>query len=183
MALTSLITACASAGTAPEDAKPVTSDSRPVDSMPPDTQPVDMCPSAATCQTAMMLGTVSGDTQNQKLTAMGYQSAWLRVRVTENDSDIAGVSMRVSALLTSPPGVDFDVFVYLNAGTDVVECSTTVGTTTTSGTVNRTRAEWGEGLASNGSSDSRNVSIEIRPISGTCASTSMWQLEVEGNWN
>ena len=30
----------------------------------------------------MSLGTVSGDTNNVKLSAQGYQSAWFRVRVT-----------------------------------------------------------------------------------------------------
>lgn len=182
-----LLASCASAGPegAPPDAAPGRPDAAvtPDAPMTPDAPPMNVCPSAATCQTATMLGTVSGDTGNMRLTAMGHQSAWYRVRVSEDDSDIAGFKLRVAARLTSPPGVDFDVFVYLNAGSDVLECATTVGTTTTNGAVNQVRAEWGEGTFSNGSSDDRNVSIEIRPVSGTCAPTSMWQLEVEGNWN
>lgn len=180
-----LLASCASAGdgtgSGPVDARVTADAPRPIDAAID--APVNMCPSSATCATAMTLGAISGDTGNMKLTAMGYQSAWLRVRVTEDDSDILGNSMRASAKLTSPAGIDFDVFVYLNAGSDVIECSTTVGTTTTNGTVNQVRAEWGETTISNGSSDSRNVSIEIRPISGACAPGQMWQLEVEGNWN
>jgi hypothetical protein len=140
------------------------------------------CASAQTCAGAMMLGTVSGDSGNTKLTASGYQSAWYRVRVTENDSGPFGLTLRVGAKLTSPAGGMFDVFVYLNTGSDVVECSTTVGTATTAGSTKTIHAEWGEGSISNGSDDGRNASIEVRPVSGTCAPNQMWQLEIEGNW-
>jgi hypothetical protein len=50
------------------------------------------------------------------------------------------------------------------------------------GTTDTNRAEWGEGAIANGSDDSRHVSIEVRPVSGTCAPGQTWQLEVEGNW-
>jgi len=183
MAGVALMTACAAAGSGTGDAPSDVDAPRPVDAAIVVDTPVNLCPSAETCATATMLGTVSGDTGNMKLTAMGHQAAWFRVRVTENNSDIAGVSLRGAAKLTSPGAVDFDVFVYVNTGSDVIECSTTTGTTTTNGTVNQTRAEWGEGTISNGASDSRTMSIEVRPISGACAPDQMWQLEVEGNWN
>jgi hypothetical protein len=180
-----LVSACASAGTggAPDiDANPNPPvDAKVVDAHP-DAMPVDLCPSAATCQTALTLGTVSGDTGNAKLSAMGTQSAWFRVRVTENDNNAPGLTLRVGAKLTSPSAVDFDVFVYVNVGSDVIECSTTVGTTTTTGTINEDRAEWGEGFVPNGSDDSRNVSIEVRPIAGSCSAAQQWQLDIEGNW-
>lgn len=142
------------------------------------------CASADTCQAAMMLGAVSGDSGNVKLTGSGYRSAWYRVRVTENNNNVGGLSLRVAAKLTSPAAPMFDVFVYLNAGSDQTECATTTGTVSTSGMTKMVRAEWGEGTISNGSDDGRNVSIEVRPISQSgCAATATWQLEVEGNWN
>lgn len=141
------------------------------------------CAGGLTCAGAQMLGSVSGDTGNAKLTASGYQSAWYRVRVTEDDSDVFGLTLRVGAKLTSPAGAMFDVLVYVNTGSDVVECSTTVGSATTAGATKTIHAEWGEtGAFSNGSDDGRNVSIEVRPVSGTCAPNQTWQLEVEGNW-
>ena len=141
------------------------------------------CASAMTCASATMLGSVSGDSGNVKLTASGHQSAWYRVRVTEDDSTPFGLSLRAGAKLTSPSGAQFDVFIYLNTGSDVVECNTTVGSATTAGATKTVHAEWGEsGTFSNGSDDGRNASIEIRPVSGTCAPNQMWQLEVEGNW-
>ena len=181
-----LLAACASAGTG----EPVGVDaSTPVDSRvfldaPIDAPIVNTCASAATCQAAMPLGTVSGDTGNMKLAATtGHQSAWFRVRVTEDDSDVPGLTLRVAAKLTSPQAVDFDVFVYVNAGGDTVECSTTNGTTTTNGNINEVRSEWGEGAIPNGSDDSRDVSIEVRPIGTECSPAQQWSLDIEGNWN
>jgi len=179
-----LLASCATAGGVDPGLDGSTIDARTgFDAAPAVDAVSSVCPSAATCPTAMMLGSVSGDTANMKLSAMGHQSAWFRVRVTEDDSDVIGLTLRAAAKLTSPATVDFDVFVYVNTGSNVVECSTTVGTTTTTGTVNETRAEWGEGTIANGSDDGRDVSIEVRPISGTCAVGQTWQLEIEGNWN
>jgi hypothetical protein len=141
------------------------------------------CSSGAQCAGASMLGQVSGDTGNQMLSVNGSQSAWYRVRVSEDNSDIFGLTLRVAAKLTSPVAADFDVYVYLNEGSDVVECSTTVGQTTTTGNVNVVKAEWGEtGTFSNGAEDGRFVSIEVRAVSGVCSPGQNWLLEVEGNW-
>jgi hypothetical protein len=153
----------------------------PID--PPMDAPLATCTGSGTCQTGTMLGTVSGDTGNAKLTASGYQSAWYRVRVTEDDSDVFGLTLRVGAKVTSPTNAAFDVFIYVNSGSDIVECSTTTGTKTTNGNVRQVRAEWGEGAISNGSDDGRTVSIEVRPLAASgCSPSDMWQLEVEGYW-
>jgi hypothetical protein len=141
-----------------------------------------MCPSTATCVAATMLGEVSGDTSSSKLTASGYQSAWYRVLVTEDNNGLAGESLRVSAKLTSPTGVDFDVFVYRGADESTAECAATSGTVTTNGAVNEARLEWGEGADPNGVRDDALISIEVRPISGACATSKQWQLEIQGDW-
>jgi hypothetical protein len=132
----------------------------------------------------MMLGTVSGDEGNVKLTASGHQSAWFRVRVTEDDSELLGLSLRVASKLTFPASVGFETYVYVNANSDVAaECAITTGTRTTVGNLQTVKAEWGEGALSNGSSDSRNVTIEVRPVGTNCSAAQTWSLEVEGNWN
>lgn len=184
-----LATGCATAGNGTSDERQDASPTKQDGSMiivdaAPDAPPQATCTSGDTCQGAMMLGTVSGDSGNVKLTATGYKSAWYRVRVTEDNSSVGGLSLRVAAKLTSPSAPMFDVFVYVNAGSDQIECGTTTGTVSTSGSTKQVKAEWGEGTISNGSDDGRNVSIEIRPLSQSgCASTAMWSLEVEGNWN
>jgi hypothetical protein len=185
-----LLVACASAGgdpaLQPDASLPVDAPKPPADSSvepPPDSPPQNLCASAATCQNAVSLGSVSGDTLNMKVApAPGHQSAWFRVRVTEDDSEPLGLTLRVAAKLTSPSTNDYDVFVYVNSGSNVVECATTTGTTTTTGNVNENRTEWGEGFVSNGSDDGRDVSIEVRPIGTNCQPTSFWSLEIEGNW-
>lgn len=181
-----LLAGCATAGSdAPADARIDSSSTGKLDgAISIDAPPAATCTSSDACASAMMLGTVSGDSGNVKLTASGYRSAWYRVRVSEDNSSVGGLSLRVAAKVTSPSTPMFDVFVYVNTGSDQIECATTTGTVSTSGMTKQVRAEWGEGGISNGSDDGRNVSIEIRPLSQSgCAMTSPWQLEVEGNWN
>jgi hypothetical protein len=183
-----VVTACASASPPGElidagiDASGGKKDAAIDASLGPDA--LNTCPSAMTCAGAMALGMVSGDSGNMKLSANGYQAAWFRVRVTEDDSEILGLSLRVSSKLTFPASVGFETYVYVNSNSDVAaECAITTGTRSTVGNVQTVKAEWGEGTFSNGSSDSRNVTIEVRPVGINCAAGQEWQLEVEGNWN
>jgi hypothetical protein len=141
-----------------------------------------ICTSSDTCDGATSLGSLSGDTGSQQVTAMGTRAAWFRVRVTENDGSVTAVPMQLHVTLTSPATADFAPFVYINTDTDVVECSRTIGTTTTNGKTRRIDAEWGEtGSVANGVDDSRFASIEIRSLSGTCGPDQAWQLVVVGN--
>jgi hypothetical protein len=173
-----LVASCASAS--PEPADPMIDAPKPpmIDApIPIDAPPVDLCPGPSTCQTATVLSSLSGDTGSGRLpTQTGHQSAWFRVRVTEDS--ISSIALSLSAKLTSPAAVDFDVFIYVNVNNDVVECTTKLGMTTTSGNVDTTRAVWGD---TGFSGDDRNVSIEVRPVSGTCAQNQTWQLEIIGN--
>ncbi len=178
--------ACASAGSSgPPDARTDgTSGTGDAAIDAPGDAALATCTGTDTCQAAMMLGSVSGDSNNQKLTASGYQSAWYRVRVTEDNDAIGGLTLRVAAKLTSPASLMFDVLVYVNTGSDVIECATTTGTISSNGNTKQVRVEWGEGTIANGSDDGRNVSIEIRPLATSgCSPSEMWQLEIEGNWN
>jgi hypothetical protein len=182
----SVLVACASADTGSGTTVDAATGGRDggVDAPRPIDAALATCAGTDTCQGAMMLGSVSGDSGNQKLTASGYRGAWFRVRVSEDVDGIGGLSLRVAAKLTSPANIKFDTFVYVNSGSDVVECSSTTGTVTTSGNTKQVRAEWGEGTIANGADDDRNVSIEVRPISTSgCSMAESWQLEVEGNWN
>lgn len=186
------LSACASAesgapvdaGVGRVDSASLSRDSSTADMSSTDASPANSnCSTAQTCSTAMMLGTVSGDTGAATLSANGYQAAWFRVRVTEDYSEEIGLALRVLAKVTSPSGAAFDAFVYVNASTDTIECNTTTGTVTTSGNVKNVHAEWGEGFIPNGADDGRDVTIEVRPAGGTsCSSGQTWQLQIEGNW-
>jgi hypothetical protein len=172
--------ACASAGKA-DNHSHVDAAVNVVDSARSIDAASSLCTSNATCLAAMDLGAVSGDTGAATVSASGYQAAWYRVRVTENDSSVVGVKLKVTTRLTSPASSNYDVFVYVNTGSDVIECTTPSGTATTTGTTDEIKLNWGEGTVANGADDSRNVSIEVRPISGTCSPAQPWQLIVLGD--
>lgn len=179
--------ACATAGqptgSGPADA-PVTLDSPKLIDAPImiDAPAQSVCTSSATCAGATDLGSVSGDTGNATVTGSGYQSAWYKVRVTEDDSGVFGVPMNMTAQLTSPPGTNYDVYVYVNGGSDVVECSNASASGTSTGTTDQAHVSWGEsGTFSNGNDDSRTVSIEVRPVSGPCSASSTYTLVVFGD--
>lgn len=167
------------------DAPPVPGDAPVVrsDAPPPIDAPAQMmCTSTATCATAMALGSVSGDTGNASLQASGYQSAWYQVRVTEDDSGPLATPMQLNAQLTSPAGTNYDLYLYVNTGSDVVECTTASTSSTSTGPSDVAHLTWGEtGTFANGADDSRTVSIEVRPVSGSCAPGATYQLTVTGD--
>ena len=162
----------------PRDAPAVFPDT----ALPIDAPPQNLCSSSATCAGAMSLGSVSGDTGNATVQASGYQSAWYSVRVTEDDSGVFAVPMNLTVQLTSPAGTNYDLFLYVNTGSDVVECTNVSTSSTSTGTTDQAHLTWGEtGTFANGSDDSRTVSIEVRPISGPCTPGSPYQLTVIGD--
>jgi hypothetical protein len=140
------------------------------------------CASANVCAGATDLGTISGDTGSDSKTAQGTGSYWFTVRVTENDSSISPLTLLTKAELTSPPGTNFDLFVYVASGGSGQECSAVKASSTNASGLDTAKAEWGEtGIFSNGSSDDRTVTVEVRWISGTCSAATPWTLTVYGN--
>ncbi len=139
------------------------------------------CASPNACTGATDLGTISGDTGSGVKTAQGSGSQWFKIRVTEDDSSVFGLSLLAKAELTSPPGTNFDVYVYVAGSSSGQECSTVKAQSNSTGTSDSATASWGEGTISNGSSDDRNVTVEVRWVSGTCAPAAKWTLNVRGN--
>ncbi len=147
----------------------------------PDGGSTGSCASPNTCASAVNLGQVSGDKGADTQTRQGHTSQWLTVRVTENDSDIGGVQLEMTATLTSPPGTNYDLYVYVPSS-DTLECSAVSYQSTSSSTSDSVKAKFGEsGLLSNGSSDDRTVTVEVRHVSGTCDPSKQWTLTIEGN--
>src|SRR5206468_4927628 len=109
----------------------------------------------------------------------GYESAWYKIHVNEGDSSPFAAGMSATVQLTSPPGVNFDLFVYESGDATSIECTTVAGSSTNTGTTDQVHLSWGEsGTFSNGNDDSENLTIEVRPVSGTCAASSTFQLVV-----
>ena len=83
--------------------------------------------------------------------------------------------------LVSPPGANYDLYVYV-PGSDTRECSNVTKSSTLSSTTDTASAEFGEGgTFSNGSSDDRTVTVEVRHVSGPCTASDQWTLTVNGN--
>lgn len=138
------------------------------------------CATTNTCAGSTNLGSVSGDTGAGVKTAQGSGSQWFQIRVTEDDSDVFGTKLRARAELASPAGTNFDLYMYLAGGGSGLECSSVAKSSTSSG-ADSTSVEWGEGTISNGSSDDRTVTVEVRWKSGTCSPSAKWTLTVRGN--
>jgi hypothetical protein len=139
------------------------------------------CASPNTCAGATDLGSISGDTGADTKTAQGSGSQWFKVRVTEDDSSIFAVPLIAKAELTSPPGTNFDVYVYVAGSSSGQECSAVSASSTTTG-FDSAKVEFGEsGTFSNGVDDSRTVTVEVRWVSGACSPGAKWSLTVRGD--
>ena len=139
------------------------------------------CAATNTCMGATDLGMVSGDQGADVKSSQGTGSKWFTVRVTEDDNSAFGAKLWMKATLTSPPGSNYDLYVYV-PGSDTRECSAVTKSSTTSATTDTAGVEFGEGgTFSNGSSDDRTVTVEVRHVSGTCSATDQWTLTINGN--
>lgn len=139
------------------------------------------CTASNTCMGAADLGIVSGDTGADVKSSQGTGSKWLTVRVTEDDSSISPMKLWMKATLTSPPGANYDLYVYV-PGSDTRECSAVTKSSTSSATTDTAGVEFGEGgTFSNGSSDDRTVTVEVRHVSGPCSASDQWTLTINGN--
>ena len=141
------------------------------------------CVAPNTCINADDIGSVSGDTASPAVSASGFSSKWMKVLVTENDNSVVGKKLNVAVSLVSPPGANFDLFLYVNTGGSITDraCTTVSAQSTNASGADTASLNWGEGTAANNKEDGRIVSVEVRYVSGTCAPNSKWTLTVTGN--
>lgn len=172
-----------SSGTTPPKDAGSTTPPPPKDAGPPPPPPNDPC-TKNTCGSSKDLGAIAGDTGAPVKNVTGAASRWLHLRVEEQVTGIfaSGRKLSVKATLVSPPGHNFDLFVY-RPDNDVKECSAVRKSSEATTGDDVVSINWGEGADPNGASDSRFVTFEVRDIdgTGTCDPTATWQLKVEGN--
>ncbi|HEY8078560.1 MAG TPA: hypothetical protein VIF62_30730 [Labilithrix sp.] len=139
------------------------------------------CNAPNTCPTSTNLGSISGDTGSDTQTAQGTTSQWFTVRVNENDSSVIANSLEMKATLVSPAGANFDLYVYV-PGSDTLECSAVSASSTSTSSTDTAGVEFGEsGTFSDGSDNSRTVTVEVRHVSGSCSAGAKWTLSLVGN--
>lgn len=131
-----------------------------------------------TCEGARDLGTVSGDTGQGSLSATGDCSEWVRLRVTEDDSNAIGKPMKAKLTLTPLAG-DLDLYVFF----DPARCDAPSASAVSAGTTPEiVSLAWGENGVANGADDGRTVRVLVLKPGGPCtAGGNTWRLEVEGN--
>jgi hypothetical protein len=126
------------------------------------------------CTEAEDLGAINGDQGSMTVTATGSTSRWLALNVAEISYNSRNVSYR--ATLTSPPGVDWDLYVY-NGTVDGFDCA--AQPTVASGDPETVYKTWSD---ENGVDDSRIIGFEVRWVSGeACVDAAAWTLTVEGH--
>jgi hypothetical protein len=127
------------------------------------------------CTTAQFfLGSVSGDVGSNVVADTWYDEEFDRVTITEDNLGIVYLSATVQ--LVSPPGLDFDLFVYcLTCGGTPAGSSTIRGL---DGHVDSVQVRRDDSLLPT-TDDSFDVVVEVRHVSG--ASCASWQLNVTGN--
>ncbi|HEY6458557.1 MAG TPA: hypothetical protein VIY73_00355 [Polyangiaceae bacterium] len=138
----------------------------------------DTCSAGATS-----LGSVAGDESGATESASGSTSEWLRLDETEQDSSPVGKAMNFTAVLTSPPGTNYDLYAYLGSSVGDIQCTTVKGSSTNpAGQPDQVTFSWGEtGGIANGADDSATVMIEVRWVSGACSTSQNWSLQAHGD--
>ncbi len=139
------------------------------------------CVATNTCPTASGLGGVSGDENSAGLDANGQLPTWVEFEVSEDDSSVFGSGMSFTVTLSSPPGADFDLFVYRSAEGGSSGCGGQMQQSTNAGGFDSVSMSWGEGGVANNSDDGVWVAVEIRAKNDICAPPGEWTLVVSGN--
>src|ERR1700733_11701493 len=164
-------------GTDPSDAGPDTEpavdadpgggfDAAIADTAPPPGEASTSCVAPNTCQGAMDIGSVSGDSNSPAVNQSGFTSTWMQIKVTEDDSSPVGRKMNFHATLTSPASTNFDLYIYINPGGGVSDraCGTPSAQSTNATGADTASQSWGEGSVANGSDDTRIATIEVRYV-------------------
>jgi len=136
------------------------------------------CDPINSCYAATGMGTVRGDKGSDSLYREGTTSQWFTVWVTEADDNILPEDMSVTAKLVSPPGTNFDLYLYRQNAA----CGSPSGQSNNFLTEDSVRLKWSDGdVVANGKDDSETIMVEVRWVSGTCAKNATWTLTVTGN--
>jgi hypothetical protein len=140
------------------------------------------CASPNACAGATAMTSVSGDTGADTARQTGFTAKWLKIRVREDDSAVtSGKKLKLNLTLTSPPGSNFDLRVYLPLDPTSEKCTGADRVTSATTGPDIAALEWGEGTFPNGADDSRTVTIEVLHVSGPCDPSKTWTLLAEGN--
>ncbi len=134
------------------------------------------------CTSAEALGSLAGDENAPAKTASGMTSKWFKIHITEEVSSIFEEDLSYTVKLTSPPNMDFDLFVHEGPQDGNPDCNAPAKKGTPSGNDETVSAEWDDSQGLGGKDDSLWLNIEVRYVSGMeCDAAATWQLSVKGH--
>ena len=162
---------------------PSSPSSQPADSGAPKPTPIpaEPCAASETCSAPTAIGTVSGDDGAGTITKQGSKSAWLAVRLTQDNQGWSYSSMKLRGSLINPPGASFEMHLYVDTTKDELQCAApSFSAGLGSGATNQATLKWDTGWLDY-SDQSRTVIVEVRQTSGECRPNEKWSLLLEGN--
>ncbi len=143
-----------------------------------DTDGCDLITPDTTCELGVPLTAVSGDDGSQ-VSETGSGSTWFLVQVQETNASIFEEDLSYTVQLESPPGVDYDVFVYEGPQDGDPDCEVTPVQGVGEGGLETVSAGWDDDQGIGGEDDSLWLAIEIVLVTGSdCAAE--WTLTVTG---
>lgn len=140
---------------------------------------VDCFDSPNACPTAEALPDVSGD-EGGTATASGTTSKWFKVHVQETDSSIFASDLSYSVTLSSPAGMDYDLYVRQGPEDGNPDCGAAEKKGSPSGGGEMVSDSWNDDQGLGGEDDSLWLCIEVRYVSGSSCNA-QWSLTVVGN--
>jgi len=141
------------------------------------------CQAANTCDTALVVSSVRGDTGSDTRMTSGSQSQWLSVKVS--DTTLVGTTLSVGITLTSQGGANYDLFVLQpdeRGGHNIApkDCAASPISSQNVSGADTVKLSWDDVInsASDTDGDGLVIAIEVRHVSGPCGT---WNLTIAGN--
>lgn len=131
------------------------------------------------CGSAEQLANISGD-EGGTQSASGNTSKWFKVRIKETDDAISESDLSYKVSLTSPPGMDYDLYVRQGPQDGDPNCNAAEKKGMLSGGSEVVTASWDDDQGIGGEDDSLWLSIEVRHVSGDDCNAK-WNLVVIGD--
>ncbi|MBW2463725.1 MAG: hypothetical protein JRH11_18890 [Deltaproteobacteria bacterium] len=135
-----------------------------------------------TCPSAEALPDVPGDENGPTITRTGDGSMWFKVHITEESGSISETDLSYTVTLTSPPGMDYDLYVHQSEQDKPQDCNVTPKKGTPSIGSEVVSDLWDDDQGFGGEDDPVWLSIEVRHVSGgQCGPGAEWTLTVQGH--
>lgn len=133
------------------------------------------------CAGAENLGAVAGDENGAAVVVQGTTSKWFKIRVEERASGISETDLSYSVSLTSPAGMNYDLYVLEGPQDGNPNCNAAPKVGQSNGTAEVVSASWDDDQGFGGEDDSVWLSIEVRHLSGEmCDLDDRWTLSIQG---